>query len=85
MVNLNKHTKTKPKPTLIFKNCSYTAQHRTVLTIFSHILQATIIVQMMSTEREEGTTTTTINTILDSGSTGEVFQRYSRLGWFDLT
>jgi len=22
MLNLNKHTKTKPKPTLIFKNCS---------------------------------------------------------------
>jgi len=23
MLNQNKHTKTKPKPTLIFKNCSY--------------------------------------------------------------
>jgi len=47
MLNINKCTKTKPKPkpTLIFKNCSYvsayhcaqlsyTAQHRTVLIIF---------------------------------------------------
>jgi len=45
MLNLNKHTKLKPKPTLQFKNCSYvcayhcaqlsyTTQYRTVLIIF---------------------------------------------------
>jgi len=62
MLRLNKCTKTtaEPKPTLIFKNCSYvcayhcaplsyTTQHRTVLIIFSHILQIIIIAQIMST------------------------------------
>ena len=52
--------KTKPKPTLTCKNCSracvyhcvqlsYTTQHRTVLIIFSLILQTIIIAQMKST------------------------------------
>jgi len=47
MLNLNKCTNTKPKPTLILKNCSYVCvcccaklsyktQHRTVLIIFTH-------------------------------------------------
>jgi len=60
MLNLNKYTKTKPKPTVICKNCSYvcayhcaqllyTTQHRTVLMIFPLILQTVIIAQMMST------------------------------------
>jgi len=64
MLNQKKCTKTKskPKPTLIFKNCSYvcvctyhcaqlsyTTQHRTVLTIFPLILQTITIAQMMST------------------------------------
>jgi len=62
MVNPHKCTKTKfkPKPTLIFKNCSYVceyhcaqlmymamAKHKTVLTIFPLILQTIIIDQMM--------------------------------------
>jgi len=62
MPNVNKRTKTKPKPkaTLVFKNCShvrayrcaqqsYITQHRTVLTIFPLILQTIIIAQMVST------------------------------------
>jgi len=59
MLNLNKHTKTKPKPKLIFKNCSYgcayhcvqllyTTQHRIILIIFTLIFQTIIIAQMMS-------------------------------------
>jgi len=65
MLNLNKCTKTKPKPklTLIFKNCSYvyayhwaqllyTTQNKTVPIIFLHILQTIIIAQMMSTGGE---------------------------------
>ena len=65
MLNLNKHTETKPKskPTLNVKNCShvcvyycvqlsYTTQHRTVLIMFPLILQTIIIAQMMSTGRE---------------------------------
>ena len=65
MLNLNECTKTKSKPKLtpIFKNCSYvcayhwaqlsyTTQHRTVLIIFLHILQTIIIAQMMSTRAE---------------------------------
>jgi len=65
MLNLNKctKTKTKPKPTLIFKNCSYmcpyhcaqlsyTTQHRTGLIIFPLIFQTIIIAQMMSTGGE---------------------------------
>jgi len=70
MLNLNKHTKTKPnaKPTLNFKNYSYVyayhcvqlsyiTQLRTVLTIFRLILQTITIAQMMSTAGEalEGT------------------------------
>jgi len=64
MQNLNKCTKTKPKPKPILtcKNCSYvcayhyaqlsyTAQHRTILIIFPLILQTIIIAQMMSTGR----------------------------------
>jgi len=54
MLKLNKCTETKPKPTLIFKNCSYmcayqcaqlsyTAQHRTVLIIFPLILHTIFI------------------------------------------
>ena len=54
MLNLNKGTKTKLKPILIFKNCLYVCmhhrtQHRTVLIIFPLILQTFIIAQMMST------------------------------------
>jgi len=60
MLNLNKHTKTKPKPTLIFKNCSYmcvyhcaqllcTIQHRIVLITFSLTLHTIIKAQMTST------------------------------------
>jgi len=62
LLNLNKHAKTKPKPkpTVNFKNCSYacsyhcvqllyTTQHRTVLIIFSLVLQTIIIVQMLAT------------------------------------
>jgi len=56
MLNLNKCIKTKPKPTLIFKNCSYvcayhyaqlsyTTQHKMVLIIF--------VAQMMFTGAEE--------------------------------
>jgi len=64
MLNLSKHTKSKPKPTLNCKNCScvcvyhcvqlsYTTQHRTVLIIFPLILQTIIIAQTMSTEKKE--------------------------------
>jgi len=62
MVNLNKHTKTKskPKPTHKFRNCShvcayhcaqllYKIQHRTVLIIFPPNLQTIIKAQMLST------------------------------------
>ena len=60
MLNLNKCTKTKPKPALIFKNglylCAYHCaqlpykiQHGTVLIIFPLILQTIIIAEMMST------------------------------------
>ena len=65
MLNLNKRTKTqpKPKPTANFKNCSYvcayhcaqlsyTTQHRTVLIIFPLILQTIITAQMTSTGGE---------------------------------
>ena len=58
MLNLNECTKSKPKPTLIFKNSSYvcvciivhnnTAQHRTVLTIFRLTLQTITVAHMMS-------------------------------------
>jgi len=57
MLNLNKCTKTKPKPSslttahmymhAIVHNCR--TQHRTVLIIFPPILQTIIIAQMMST------------------------------------
>ena len=60
-LNLNKYSK--PKPTLVFRNCayvctyhrvqlSYTTQHRTVLLFFPPILQTTTITQMMSTGGE---------------------------------
>ena len=63
MLNLNKCTKnkSKPKPTLSFKNCShivcayhctqllYTTQCRTVLITFPLIIQTIIIAQTMST------------------------------------
>jgi len=63
MLNLNKRTQTKAKPTLIFKNCSYmyayhcaqplyTTQHRTVLIVFPLIFQTVIIAQMISTGGE---------------------------------
>jgi len=65
MLNLNKHTKTKPeaKPTLIFKHCSYvrayhcaqllyTTQHRTVLIILPLIIQTIITARMISTGGE---------------------------------
>jgi len=50
MLNLDKRTKTKAKPTLIFKKCSHVCvplcttvvQHRTVLIIFHLILQTII-------------------------------------------
>ena len=64
MLNINKHTKTKPikpKRKFIFKNCScvciayhcaqlsYTTQLRTVLIIFSVTFQTIITAQIMST------------------------------------
>jgi len=65
MLNLNKCTKTKPKPMLNFKNCSYVSayhcaqlsyitRHRTVLIIFPLILQTISTPQMMSTAGEGG-------------------------------
>jgi len=59
MLSLNKRTETKPKPkpTLIFKNCSYTCaydcacaymQHIAVFIIFPLILQTITVAQMMS-------------------------------------
>ena len=68
MLNLNEctNTKPKPKPKLIFKNCSfvcayhcaqlsYTTEHRS-LKIFSLILQTIIIAQMMCTGEKGGAT-----------------------------
>jgi len=63
MLDLNKRTKTKPKPTLIFKNTAYVcAYHCTqlsyttvqkVMIIFLLILQTVIIAQMLSgTDRD---------------------------------
>ena len=62
MLNVNKCTKTKPKPlTLIFNNSSRvyhcvqlsdTTKHRRGLIIFPLILQTIIIAQMMSTGEE---------------------------------
>jgi len=62
MVNLNKCTKTKPKPTLslVFKNCSYvcvslctTVVHNTAQNSSDSLI---LIAQTMSTERSEGVT-----------------------------
>jgi len=59
MLNLNKRAKTKPKPTLIFKNCSYvcislctTVVHNTAQNSsdnFPLILQTITIAQITST------------------------------------
>jgi len=54
---LKRHTKTKPKLTVIFKNCSYTVVHNTaqkVLIIFPFILQTIVIAEMMSAGAEGG-------------------------------
>jgi len=73
MLNPDKCTKIKPKPkpTLIFKNCSrvcayhcaqlsHTTQHRTVLIIFHLILQTIIIAQMLSTGGQENSNPPTL-------------------------
>jgi len=58
MLNLNKCTKSKPKPRtahVCAYHCaqlSYTTQHRTVLIIFPLILQTIIIAQTMATGGE---------------------------------
>jgi len=51
MLNLNKGTKAKPKPkpTLIFKNCSCEQHRQNSSDNFPLILQTIIIAQMMST------------------------------------
>jgi len=67
MVNLNKYTKTKPKPKLTcrLKNCSrvcayhcaqllYTTQHRTGRIIFPPNLQRIITAELLSYWREGG-------------------------------
>jgi len=62
MLNLNTHPKTKPEPTLIFKNCSYvcvslctTVVHCTEQNSYDNfplILQIIIIAQMMLIARQ---------------------------------
>jgi len=69
MLKLNKHTKTKPKPTLVFTKCSrvcehhyaqlsYTTQHRTVVMIFPY-LPDNIIAQTVSSGSFANVTTVT--------------------------
>jgi len=56
--------KSKPKPTPIFKNCSYvcayqlsyTTQHKTSLIIFPLMLQTVILAEMMSAGGRENST-----------------------------